>query len=109
LKVTVPVASEGETEAESATSVPSTGVEVETLSVVVLAVLPPVFVVEPSGACQKSPQPVVSSVTANNRAARRALRISIHPHTRIDDSHLRIDEAPGNRHTLEWMQPAALW
>lgn len=62
LKVTVPVAAEGETVAVSVTAAPTAGVEVDAVSVVVVGVVPPLPVAP--GACQKLPQPASSQMPA---------------------------------------------
>ena len=63
--VTVPVAVAGETVAVNVTVVPSTGVVVDAVSEVVLAVVPVEVEPEPPlGAFQKSPQPVANPISS---------------------------------------------
>jgi hypothetical protein len=73
--VIVPVAAEGETVAVNRTLAPVTGVLVEAVSVVVLAVVP----LEPLGACQKSPHPASKTAAAqDNRIGTVRLRIGMY-------------------------------
>jgi hypothetical protein len=87
--VTVPVAAEGETVAVKVTLAPSTGVEVDDVSVVVVAVVP-------VGACQKSPQPLSSGATASISSIR-----TMPPQTDLSFTILFLQLVPAERKKRE--------